>query len=102
VLYRGPYRCGECDLRFHRFRFGHHHGKELQHNYRFLDEAGKIILEQELPTTTEGMKQPFARIPRSQVALETGTHSPWVSRLLTDLGHEVIVAHAQNGKSMAG
>jgi len=29
------------------------------------------------------------------MALETGTHSPWVSRLLTDLGHEVIVAHAQ-------
>ena len=26
---------------------------------------------------------------------ETGTHSPWVSRLLTAQGHEVIVAHAQ-------
>jgi transposase len=23
-------------------------------------------------------------------------HSPWVSRLLSDLGHEVIVAHARN------
>ena len=33
--------------------------------------------------------------PRSLVALETGTHSPWVSRLLTELGHQVIVAHAQ-------
>jgi hypothetical protein len=32
---------------------------------------------------------------RSLIALETGTHSPWVSRLLTELGHEVIVAHAQ-------
>jgi transposase len=30
------------------------------------------------------------------MALETGTHSPWVSRLLTALGHEVIVAHARN------
>jgi transposase len=29
------------------------------------------------------------------MALETGTHSPWLSRLLTQLGHEVIVAHAQ-------
>jgi transposase len=25
-----------------------------------------------------------------------GKHSPWVSRLLSDLGHEVIVAHARN------
>jgi transposase len=27
--------------------------------------------------------------------METGTYSPWVSRLLTELGYEVIVAHAQ-------
>jgi transposase len=41
------------------------------------------------------MKQTFAKIPRSLIALEAGTHSPWVSRLLTELGYEVIVAHAQ-------
>jgi len=35
-------------------------------------------------------------MPRSRIALETGTHSPWVSRLLSELGHEVIVAHARN------
>jgi transposase len=35
-------------------------------------------------------------MPRSRIALETGAHSPWVSRLLTELGHEVIVAHARN------
>src|SRR4030081_1102869 len=63
--------------------------------YCVLDEAGKIILEQKVPTTSEAMKQTFSRIPQSHIALETGTHSPWVSRLLTELGHEVIVAHAQ-------
>jgi transposase len=30
------------------------------------------------------------------MALETGTHSPWASRVLSELGHEVIVAHARN------
>jgi transposase len=63
--------------------------------YCVLDEAGKVILEQKVPTTPEGMKQTFARIPRSLMALESGTHSPWLSRLLTELGHEVLVAHAQ-------
>jgi transposase len=63
--------------------------------YCVLDEAGKIILEQKLPTTPEAMKQTFEKIPRSLIALETGTHSPWVSRLLTELGHQVLVAHAQ-------
>ena len=30
-----------------------------------------------------------------RVALEIGTHSPWISRLLSELGHEVIVANAR-------
>src|SRR5713101_4429036 len=64
--------------------------------YCVLDEAGQIILEQKLPTTPEAMEQTFGKIPRSLIALETGTHSPWVSRQLTQLGHEVIVAHARN------
>jgi transposase len=63
--------------------------------YCVLDEAGKIILEQKVATTPEAMKQTFGKIPRSLIAMETGTHSPWVSRLLTELGHEVLVAHAQ-------
>jgi transposase len=63
--------------------------------YCVLDEAGEVILEQKLPTTPEAMKQTFERIPRSLSALETGTHSPWVSRLLKELGHQVLVAHAQ-------
>src|SRR5258707_13472281 len=63
--------------------------------YCVLDEAGKIILEQKVSTTPEAMKQTFERIPRSLIALETGTHSPCLSRLLKELGHEVLVAHAQ-------
>src|SRR5437667_6281292 len=63
--------------------------------YCVLDEAGKIILEQKVATTPEAMKKAFAKIPRSLIALETGTHSPWVSRLLKELGYKVIVAHAQ-------
>src|SRR6266705_3234122 len=63
--------------------------------YCVMDEAGQVILEQKVTTTPEAMKQTFGKIPRSLIALETGTHSPWVSRLLTELEHEVIVAHAQ-------
>src|ERR1019366_585524 len=65
-------------------------------HYCILDEAGNVILEHNLPTTPKGIQQVFSRIPRSRIALETGTHSPWVSRQLTELGHEVIVAHARN------
>src|SRR5580698_9203178 len=68
--------------------------------YCVLDEAGKIILEQKVATTPEAIKQTFGKMPRSLIAMETGTHSPWVSRLLTELGHEVIVAHAQKVESI--
>jgi predicted NBD/HSP70 family sugar kinase len=50
--------------------------------YCVLDEAGEILLEQKVATTPEAMKQVFPKIPQSLIAMETGTHSPWVSRLL--------------------
>ena len=70
-------------------------------SYCVLDEAGKIILERKLPTTREAIKQTLGKMRQSLMALETGTHSPWVSRLLTELGHEVIVAHARKVRLIA-
>src|ERR1700687_1524621 len=64
--------------------------------YCVLDEAGEVRLEQKLGTTPKAMNQVFGGMPRCRIALETGMHSPWVSRLLNELGHEVIVAHARN------
>jgi hypothetical protein len=64
--------------------------------YCVLDGVGEVLLEQKLGTTPKAMKEVFGGMPRSRIALETGMHSPWVSRLLSELGHEVIVAHARN------
>src|ERR1700730_8476477 len=64
--------------------------------YCLLDEVGEVLLEQKLGTTPKAMKEVFGGMPRCRIALETGMHSPWVSRLLSDLGYEVIVAHARN------
>src|ERR1700724_1959899 len=64
--------------------------------YCVLDDAGEVLLEQRLGTTPKAMREVFGGMPRSRIALETGMHSPWVSRWLSELGHEVIVAHARN------
>jgi len=64
--------------------------------YCVLDEGGEVLLERKLATTPKAMKEVFGGMPRSRIALETGMHSPWVSRLLSELEHEVIVAHARN------
>src|SRR5437773_679481 len=53
-------------------------------------------MEQKVSTTPKALQAAFGAMPHSRIALETGMHSPWVSRLLSGLGHEVIVAHARN------
>ena len=60
-----------------------------------LDEAGRIQLEPRVRTTAKALQGVFGAMPRSRVGLEIGTHSPWISRLLSALGHEVIVANAR-------
>ena len=69
--------------------------------YCVLDEAGHILLEQKVATTPKALQAAFAAMPHSRIALETGMHSPWVSRLLSGLEHEVIVAHARNVRLIA-
>jgi len=63
--------------------------------YCVLDEAGQIQLEQRVRTSAKALQEVFGAMPRSRIALEIGTHSPWISRLLSELGHEVIVANAR-------
>ena len=64
--------------------------------YCMLEEAGSIVVEQKLSTPPKAMKEAFGAMPNCRIALETGMHSPWVSRQLSELGHEVIVAHARS------
>jgi len=63
--------------------------------YCVVDEAGEIQLEQRVRTNEKALQEVFGGLPRSRIALEIGTHSPWISRLLSELGHEVIVANAR-------
>jgi len=63
--------------------------------YWVVDEAGQIQLEQRVRTTGKALQEVFGTMPRSRIALEIGTHSPWISRMLSDLGHEVIVANSR-------
>ena len=61
-----------------------------------IDGKGEVILEVRVATRPEALKETFGRMPGSRIALETATHSPWISRLLSELGHEMIVAHARD------
>ena len=67
-------------------------------HYYVLDSEGEMVREGKVATTKKGMKQRFGSLPKCRIAIEVGTHSPWVSRLLSSFGHEVIVANARQVK----
>src|ERR1017187_3809806 len=62
--------------------------------YCVLDETGEVVLEQKVATTPKAMKEVFGGMARRRTGLGTGTPSRWVCPGLSDLGQEVIVAHA--------
>ncbi len=71
---------------------------DIWSRYCILDEAGEKASEDKLPTTKAGLSSIFEKMPACRIALEVGTHSPWVSRHLLAMGHEVIVANPRKVK----
>jgi len=69
-------------------------GDQTSH-YCILDEQGDVVSEGTVRTTESGLEEQFRRMAHARIVLETGTHSPWVSRHLEQLGHEVLVANAR-------
>ena len=58
-----------------------------------LDELGEVEETFRVRSTGPGLSKRFGGMAPCRIILEVGTHSPWVSRLLSKLGHEVIVAN---------
>jgi transposase len=67
-------------------------------HYCILDEAGEVVSEGQLPTTTTGLSSLLGKLPASRVVMEVGTHSPWVSRHVAKMGHEVMVGNSHKLK----
>ena len=61
--------------------------------YCALDDQGEIVRQGSVATTKKDLNRIFGALAHSRIALEVGTHSPWVSRHIRSLGHEVIVAN---------
>jgi transposase len=74
-------------------------GLDLGDRYSYLclldTLSGEVVEEGRLRTNPEALRRRFASEPSLRIAIETGTHSPWVSRLLEECGHEVLVANAR-------
>ena len=71
-------------------------------HYCWLNEDGEAVETGKIRTREKDLREFFEGEKRMRIAMECGTHSPWISRLLEALGHEAIVANARKIEAITG
>ena len=66
-----------------------------------LTGSGEVEETFRVATTMSALGRTMAGFESSRVVLEVGTHSPWVSRLVEQAGHEVIIANPRRVRLIA-
>ncbi len=66
---------------------------DVRHQVAVLDPQGRIVMEGKVDNTRPALEAMFAKLEPSLIALEAGTHSPWISATLEGWGHTVLVAN---------
>ena len=81
-------------------------GLDLGDKYSYLcvldTDSGELVEDGRLRTTPEDLRRRFDFEKKLRIAIEVGTHSPWVSRLLEACGHEVVVANPRKTRLIYG
>jgi len=88
----------------------HHHdvtaGIDIGDRYSHLclldTHSGEVIEEGRILTNHLAFQKRFSGSKPMRIAIETGTHSPWISRMLEECGHEVLVANARKVRLIYG
>ena len=65
-----------------------------------IDGGGRVVHRDRVPCSRQDIELFFGGLPRCVVAIETGTHSRWVSDLLSGMGFEVLVGNARRIRSI--
>jgi len=71
---------------------------DRKHQICVTDKDGVILEEKKIENTRDALSELADAYPNSLLAMEVGTHSPWISRLLTSLGMTVVVANPRKLK----
>lgn len=66
---------------------------DKKHQLCILNMEGEVIRKCQIDNTRDAMTQFFSSFETATVAIEAGTHSSWISRLLDELVHVVLVGN---------
>lgn len=76
---------------------------DRNHEVCVLNEAGQVARRDTVVNTAEAITNCFSGLPKgTAVAIEAGTHSGWISRLLEQLGMCAIVAQPRKLRALWG
>lgn len=68
---------------------------DKKHAICAIDSEGELIEQRPITNHRESIRRLSQKYPEARMVMEVGTHSPWISRFLSELGHEVFVANAR-------
>lgn len=81
-------------------------GLDLGDKYTYLcvldTQSGELVEEGRLRTTPDDLHRRFDSAEQMKIAIEVGTHSTWISRLLEECGHEVFIANPRKTRLIYG
>jgi transposase len=66
---------------------------DKKHSLCVLDRQGQVRARTTVMNTAKAIRKYFKDLVPCLVAIEAGTHSGWVSRILEEMGHEVLVGN---------
>ena len=58
-----------------------------------LGAGGEVVRERRVRTTAAALSTALTGLPPARVVLEAGPRSPWLSRVVAELGHDVVIAN---------
>lgn len=66
---------------------------DRSHTICTLDPDGEVMSRNTVSNTAVALRKCFKKTEPALFAIEAGTHSAWVSRVLEEMGHEVLVGN---------
>jgi transposase len=70
------------------------------HQLCILNEQGQRVEERSIANTRDALRKLFAAYPGAVVAMETGTHSPWISDAAREAGCQPLVGNTRKLRSI--
>jgi transposase len=66
-----------------------------------LSASGRVLRRERMATTQAGLRRRFEGKPKARIVVECGGSTPWVVRLLEELGHQVVVVNPRRVRLIA-